>query len=57
MKRRTVLAAISVGALTGWTGWEHAQQHGPVRRIEVLMGGLSEGDSAGLAELAASRRS
>ena len=53
MKRRTVLAAISVGALTGWTGWGHAQQHGPVRRIEVLMGGLSEGDSAGLAELAA----
>jgi putative tryptophan/tyrosine transport system substrate-binding protein len=53
MNRRAVLAAISVGALSVWSAWAKAQQPDGVRRIEVLMGGLSEGDPAGLAELAA----
>src|SRR5829696_4220126 len=53
MRRREVIGAISGGALTLWSAWANAQQHDHVRRIEVLMGGLSEGDPAGLAELAA----
>src|SRR5215211_3771608 len=51
-RRRAVLAAISVGTLTVLSAGANAQQHDPIRRIEVLMGGLSEGDPAGLAEIA-----
>src|SRR3954452_24147520 len=53
MRRRAILAAISIGGPAFWSTWANAQPHEPLRRVEVLMGGLSEGDAAGLAELAA----
>ena len=54
MRRRAILAAISMGGPAFWSStWANAQPHEPLRRVEVLMGGLSEGDAAGLAELAA----